>query len=91
MICFLKPCLFLDNYILTEKILSVNFFCLYGAVAQMGEHMTGSHEVRGSIPLSSTTYNLFFKDVSYFFPFFFFRYILLLLFFLYIAVQKRQQ
>ena|SRR6266571_3480118 len=25
-----------------------------GAVAQMGERMTGSHEVRGSIPLSST-------------------------------------
>ena len=24
-----------------------------GAVAQMGERMTGSHEVRGSIPLSS--------------------------------------
>ncbi|CAN2040585.1 hypothetical protein GMMP15_180019 [Candidatus Magnetomoraceae bacterium gMMP-15] len=28
-------------------------FCT-GAVAQMGERMTGSHEVRGSIPLSST-------------------------------------
>jgi hypothetical protein len=28
---------------------------LYGAVAQLGERMTGSHEVRGSIPLSSTT------------------------------------
>ena len=27
---------------------------LTGAVAQMGERMTGSHEVRGSIPLSST-------------------------------------
>ena len=26
-----------------------------GAVAQMGERMTGSHEVRGSIPLSSTS------------------------------------
>ena len=26
-----------------------------GAVAQMGEHMTGSHEARGSIPLSSTS------------------------------------
>src|SRR5687768_11184673 len=25
-----------------------------GAVAQLGERMTGSHEVRGSIPLSST-------------------------------------
>jgi hypothetical protein len=54
MICFLNPYLCLDNLILTEKILSVSFFCLYGAVAQMGEHMTGSHEVRGSIPLSST-------------------------------------
>ena len=26
-----------------------------GAVAQPGERMTGSHEVRGSIPLSSTS------------------------------------
>ena len=26
----------------------------FGAVAQLGERMTGSHEVRGSIPLSST-------------------------------------
>ena len=25
-----------------------------GAVAQLGERMTGSHEVRGSIPLGST-------------------------------------
>ena len=30
---------------------------LDGAVAQLGERMTGSHEVRGSIPLSSTTRN----------------------------------
>jgi hypothetical protein len=30
-----------------------------GAVAQLGERMTGSHEVRGSIPLGST--NLFNK------------------------------
>ena len=29
-----------------------SFFC--GAVAQLGERMAGSHEVRGSIPLSST-------------------------------------
>ena len=28
-----------------------------GAVAQLGERMTGSHEVRGSIPLSSTNKN----------------------------------
>jgi hypothetical protein len=27
-----------------------------GAVAQLGERMTGSHEVRGSIPLGSTNY-----------------------------------
>ena len=26
----------------------------FGAVAQLGERMTGSHEVRGSIPLGST-------------------------------------
>ena len=26
----------------------------HGAVAQLGERMTGSHEVRGSIPLGST-------------------------------------
>jgi hypothetical protein len=25
-----------------------------GAIAQLGERMTGSHEVRGSIPLGST-------------------------------------
>ena len=61
MICFLNPYLCLDNLILTEKILSVNFSRLYGAVAQMGEHMTGSHEVRGSIPLSSTNTD---KDLS---------------------------
>ncbi len=29
-------------------------FC--GAVAQLGERMAGSHEVRGSIPLSSTNF-----------------------------------
>jgi hypothetical protein len=28
----------------------------YGAVAQLGERMTGSHEVRGSIPLGSTNF-----------------------------------
>ena len=27
-----------------------------GAVAQLGERMTGSHEVRGSIPLGSTKF-----------------------------------
>ena len=29
----------------------------HGAVAQLGERMTGSHEVRGSIPLGSTKSN----------------------------------
>jgi hypothetical protein len=29
-------------------------FLIQGAVAQLGERMTGSHEVRGSIPLGST-------------------------------------
>ena len=27
---------------------------IFGAVAQLGERMTGSHEVVGSIPISST-------------------------------------
>jgi hypothetical protein len=27
---------------------------IYGAVAQLGERMTGSHEANGSIPFSST-------------------------------------
>ena len=34
---------------------------LRGVVAQLGERMAGSHEVRGSIPLSSTTHS---KSVS---------------------------
>ena len=29
----------------------------YGDIAQLGERMTGSHEVRGSNPLISTTKN----------------------------------
>ena len=29
-------------------------FALFGALAQLGERMAGSHEVRGSIPLGST-------------------------------------
>ena len=40
-----------------------------GAVAQMGERMTGSHEARGSIPLSSTK-NI--KDLANFVESFFF-------------------
>jgi hypothetical protein len=30
---------------------------IYGAVAQLGERMTGSHEANGSIPFSSTNKN----------------------------------
>ena len=37
--------------ILTARLVCTN---LPGAVAQLGERMTGSHEVRGSIPLGST-------------------------------------
>ena len=36
-----------------------------GAVAQMGERMTGSHEVRGSIPRSST---LKIKELAVYYP-----------------------
>ena len=38
----------------------------HGAVAQLGERMTGSHEVRGSIPLSSTRNHSFilFQTIS---------------------------
>lgn len=32
----------------------LNLFQLIGALAQLGERMTGSHEVSGSIPLCST-------------------------------------
>lgn len=36
------------------KMLQAVFIIKYfGAVAQLGERMTGSHKVRGSIPLSS--------------------------------------
>ena len=31
---------------------------LFGALAQLGERMAGSHEVRGSIPLGSTILRL---------------------------------
>ncbi len=41
--------------ILTLESLSGIFQAYHGAVAQPGERMTGSHEVRGSIPLSSTS------------------------------------
>ena len=46
-----------------------NLFCYQvfqlGAVAQMGERMTGSHEVRGSIPLSSTNPLNFLTHLSF--------------------------
>jgi hypothetical protein len=38
---------------LTEKLPAYKV-CRRGAVAQLGECLTGSQEVRGSIPLSST-------------------------------------
>ena len=42
----------------TKSLASVDVSCQiprpFGAVAQLGERMTGSHEVRGSIPLGST-------------------------------------
>jgi hypothetical protein len=40
--------------ILTPQTVFVSDALHIGAVAQLGERMTGSHEVRGSIPLSST-------------------------------------
>ena len=51
----------MNRYSLVYKKRSLKIFILQrsqrvrGAVAQMGERMTGSHEVRGSIPLSSTS------------------------------------
>ena len=33
----------------------MTFAPIFGALAQLGERMAGSHEVRGSIPLGSTT------------------------------------
>ena len=39
---------------------------LHGALAQLGERMTGSHEVTGSIPISSTQ-----KTATFWLPFFF--------------------
>jgi hypothetical protein len=44
----MKNCVDMENSILLGCVF------LFGAVAQLGERMTGSHEVRGSIPLSST-------------------------------------
>ena len=43
----------LIKYLLTHLSPFVNF-SNFGAVAQLGERMTGSHEVDGSIPFSST-------------------------------------
>ena len=42
------------KYILTQFRVFVNRNFVQGAVAQLGERMTGSHEVVGSIPSSST-------------------------------------
>gem|GEM_PF-2025816 len=42
------------NIILTLDPLVVRISKIRGAVAQLGERMTGSHEVVGSIPISST-------------------------------------
>ncbi len=43
------------NFLLTqENGSSTKHNVFNGAVAQLGERMAGSHEVRGSIPLSST-------------------------------------
>jgi hypothetical protein len=44
---------------LLDGTLSAKLVCIdppSGAVAQLGERMTGSHEVRGSIPLGSTNH-----------------------------------
>ena len=45
--------------LLTKKAIlmevSLTIAKLIGALAQLGERMTGSHEVRGSTPLCSTT------------------------------------
>ncbi len=41
-------------YIIESKL--VVFFDKPGAVAQLGERVNGIHEVRGSIPLSSTNF-----------------------------------
>ncbi len=38
--------------------MSVLLFCLSGAIAQLGERIAGSDEVRGSIPLGSTKIKL---------------------------------
>ncbi len=35
-------------------VLGILLLHVFGAVAQLGERMTGSHEVVGSIPISST-------------------------------------
>ena len=40
----------------TELLFAI-VFSTFGELAQLGERMTGSHEVRGSIPLFSTTHS----------------------------------
>ncbi len=44
-----------ENFPLTGKALVLLYSShFFGALAQLGERMAGSHEVRGSIPLGST-------------------------------------
>ena len=40
--------------VLCRDSASLSVFIKYGVLAQLGERMAGSHEVRGSIPLRST-------------------------------------
>ena len=47
---FASVLLYHDSHVIGRFFSADNF----GAVAQLGERMTGSHEVRGSIPLGST-------------------------------------
>ena len=48
----------LGNYSLDPSIRSANISKhVFGALAQLGERMAGSHEVRGSIPLCSTKFS----------------------------------
>ena len=42
---------------------------VFGALAQLGERMAGSHEVRGSIPLCSTKFSQASGIVAGLFPF----------------------
>ena len=54
-----KFALYAINYKIVEKNRALVCYSIFrttfGELAQLGERMTGSHEVRGSIPLFSTT------------------------------------